>query len=172
MSELLAEFMRYNQWADARLLEHCAQLTEAELDTGMDGAYGSLRQTLQHLVEAPEVFARRITAGDPGPGPTREWPGVAELARLSAEYDARLVELASEVSSDSVAEGTVDLYYMKTWVRFPRRFFFVHAMAHGTEHREQVCMMLARIGRPLDLDGWHFANAMNYGERVDGPVKE
>lgn len=52
-------------------------------------------------------------------------------------------------------------------VHIPKRFFLVHAIAHGVEHRTEVKVALAHLGvETPDLDGWPFAAAMGYGEEV------
>lgn len=165
MNEHLKEMLRYNAWADARLFEHCSGLTEEEFDAGLPGQDGTLRIILQHLATAPEAFARRIQGGDPVGAPPGPWPGIEALAKESAANDAVLLDLASTHGMDD----EIDLPFMGTWVRFPRRFFFTHAIAHGTLHREQACVILATLGKPLDRDGWQYAEVMKYGGEVAGP---
>ena len=48
--------------------------------------------------------------------------------------------------------------------RYPRSFFLVHAMAHGTEHRTEVALILAHLGiESPDMDGWQYAAVAGYG---------
>ena len=47
---------------------------------------------------------------------------------------------------------------------FPASFFLTHAVAHGTLHRTEICMMMRMLGvEPPNLDGWEYAAAMGYG---------
>jgi hypothetical protein len=51
--------------------------------------------------------------------------------------------------------------------RYPVRFFLVHAVAHGGEHRTELKVALAQLGiETPDLDGWNYASAMAYGQPV------
>lgn len=165
MSETLVEMFRYNAWANRVLLDACKGLSEAELETSLPGTAGTLRATLTHLVTSPESFINRITGGDPGPPPRLEWPGVEGLAAIARELDARLLALAEAFEVSDTADS-VNLTYMGETRSWPRRFFFVHAITHATEHRSQVCMMLTALRKPLDLDGWNYAAAMEFGTPV------
>lgn len=165
MSETVVEFFRYNAWANQVLLEACSELSNEELEYAMPGTAGTLRATLMHLVTSPESFINRIMGGDPGPPARREWPGVAGVAAIAKELDGALLALAEAFEASDTAE-TVNLTYMQETRSWPRRFFFVHAITHATEHRSQVCMMLTALGKPLDLDGWNYAAAMEFGTLV------
>jgi uncharacterized damage-inducible protein DinB len=50
----LPDFFKYNLWANLSLLDACAQLSDAQLDATTKGVYGSVRQTLMHLVSYEE----------------------------------------------------------------------------------------------------------------------
>jgi uncharacterized damage-inducible protein DinB len=61
----------------------------------------------------------------------------------------------------------VDLPYQGKVFRFPKRFFLVHAMEHGTEHRTEVKVALGEIDVATpDLDGWSYSAATGYGQEV------
>jgi uncharacterized damage-inducible protein DinB len=63
----LPDFFRYNLWANLRLLDACAQLTDAQLDTSAKGTFGSVRKTLMHLFTSEEGYARHVTGASPTP---------------------------------------------------------------------------------------------------------
>jgi uncharacterized damage-inducible protein DinB len=51
--------------------------------------------------------------------------------------------------------------------RYPKRFFLVHALEHGVEHRTEVKVALGYIGvETPDLDGWPYSAAAEYGRVV------
>ena len=43
MSKDLAEFYKHNLWANLRLLDKCATLTDEQLDLAAPGTYGSVQ---------------------------------------------------------------------------------------------------------------------------------
>jgi uncharacterized damage-inducible protein DinB len=67
MNTGLPDFFKYNLWANLRLLDACAHLTDAQLDATMIGTFGSVRETLMHLFSAEEGYARSLTGTSPTP---------------------------------------------------------------------------------------------------------
>ena len=54
MTTGLPDFFTYNRWANLRLLDACAHLSDAHLDATTKGTFGSVRETLMHLLAAEE----------------------------------------------------------------------------------------------------------------------
>ncbi|MGH2379928.1 MAG: DinB family protein [Candidatus Limnocylindria bacterium] len=53
---ILVEIFRHHAWANERLVEACASLGSTELDLTVPGTYGSVRDTIVHLLAAEERF--------------------------------------------------------------------------------------------------------------------
>jgi hypothetical protein len=51
MSGALLELYRHKTWATLRLIEHCQGLADEHLDATIAGTFGTIRETLRHLVE-------------------------------------------------------------------------------------------------------------------------
>ena len=62
-TDTLTTLFRHNRWANVRILERCAGLTNEQLDATIAGAYGSIRDTLQHIVTAERLYFSRISTG-------------------------------------------------------------------------------------------------------------
>jgi uncharacterized damage-inducible protein DinB len=63
----MAEFIRYNNWANQQVLEACQKLTEDQLAATMPGAYGSIRDTLEHIIEGEAFYVGLLTGNRPQP---------------------------------------------------------------------------------------------------------
>ena len=74
------EFIRYNTWANLRLLEACEALSPEQLAASAPGTYGTIARTLEHLVDA-EAFYYTLLTGETLPPPFnwKENPPVPEL---------------------------------------------------------------------------------------------
>ncbi len=46
------EFIRYNHWANQQVVAALKNLSEGQLAATMPGAFGSIRDTLQHILSA------------------------------------------------------------------------------------------------------------------------
>jgi uncharacterized damage-inducible protein DinB len=59
--DTLTTLFSHNLWANLRLLERCAELSSEQLDAAIPGTFGSIRDTLQHIVTAADKFSRRLS---------------------------------------------------------------------------------------------------------------
>jgi uncharacterized damage-inducible protein DinB len=162
MSESLVELFKHNVWANECLFDACEGLSDAQLDATTPGAFGSVRNTLMHIVGAQERFAAALAES----GPVNEirergpFPGLAELrdgARTSGEA---LVGLAARAQSGTTVTTTWrgEAYTMPVWM------LFAQAIHHATEHRGQVSGILIRQGiEPPSMDVWTY-----HEERFNG----
>src|SRR5438128_8415847 len=82
MSEALLELFRHKTWATLELLDFCRDLDDEHLDATTPGTYGSIRDTLQHLVRAEEGYFARLTSRRlDEPLPKTGTTALAELAQ-------------------------------------------------------------------------------------------
>jgi len=166
MGSGLAEMLRYNRWANLALLEACRGLSDEQLDARMPGIGAPVRELLLHIVGGQQTFVLRAKGrqheGELNRGSA--WPGFDDLIAIATETSDELLAIA-----ESFAEAaSVDLPWQGKAFRFPVRFFLVHAVAHGAEHRTEVKVALAQQGiETPDLDAWQYAAAMRYGMEAE-----
>src|SRR5205814_10571414 len=98
MSIGLPDFFKYNLWANLRLLDACAQLSDAQLDATMKGTFGSVRETLMHMLAAEEGYARTLTGKIPTPQlkELTTFPGIHELRQRAKGSGEALIMFRSE----------------------------------------------------------------------------
>ena len=65
MSNALLELFRHNTWATLQLIEHCQGLADETLDLTTPGTFGTIRETLLHLVGAEEGYFSIVTRKSP-----------------------------------------------------------------------------------------------------------
>lgn len=155
-TNVLARLFEHNNWANQRMIQVCATLTDEQLDAAPHSATkGSIRQTLLHLVAAQQNYLSLLTL------PVDARPDVrlafAEL-HLSAYHSGEgLLALVRDAASQPLDAPlqTRDGYHVEPWV------ILVQAINHATEHREQINSMLSALGiTPPDLDGWSYGEAI------------
>ncbi|HEX6398898.1 MAG TPA: DinB family protein [Actinomycetota bacterium] len=152
---LLRDAFRHHVWATTRVLDACADLSPEQLSTVAPGTYGSILDTLRHVVGADSWYlfdltgdaARRVEEGGMGPADLRavmEADGRAWDAYLDADPDPD--ELVREVDEDDGFERDA-----------PVGIRLAQALHHGTDHRSQVCTALTSLGiEPPPIDVWDF----------------
>ena len=157
MNDTFRFLCRHHVWASKALLERCRTLGPEQLAAPAVAAYGSIIETLRHLVMSDAGYLRALG------GPEAPWLGdgatedgdLDELGRRLDEtaqrWDAHLA--AEDLDPDRVCvldEGTYEC---------PAGIVMAQVLHHGSLHREQVCAMLTALGvEPPDLQPWAFAD--------------
>jgi uncharacterized damage-inducible protein DinB len=153
-SDTLTTLFRHNRWANERILERCARLTAAQLDATIVGAYGSIRDTLQHIVTAERSYFSRISTGQPYRRPEDAPPlTLAEMTESVRTSGSGLIEWAPKVQ----AGDTVQVNWEGAPRDVPKTILLTQAINHATEHRAQIMAILTQLGiQPPELDSWTF----------------
>ncbi len=153
-SDTLTILFRHNRWANVRILERCAGLTDIQLDATIVGAYGSIRDTLQHIVTAERSYFSRISTGQRYVRPEDAPPlTLAEMVESARTTGSGLVERAPQVQ----AGDTVRIDWDGTPRDVPKTILLTQAINHATEHRAQIMAILTQLGiQPPDLDSWSY----------------
>ncbi len=164
MTSNLQQLFRHNLWANRLILDACARLTPEQLDTFVDGTYGSVRRTLAHLVSAEDSYAARLGARprrfrwDEGPAT----PTIAELRASLENVGPELIELAGSTSDTQ----TVDVLRNGEPESLPAWIILTQVIDHGREHRTHIATILTQLGiEPPDMDGWQFQASGAAAER-------
>lgn len=153
----LVEFIRYNNWANQQVLAACKNLSESQLTGMMPGAYGSIRDTLRHILRAEADYINRMTGTRPQPPfKWEDGPSVAEMAAFAAQVGEALMETVQRVRpTDPVYEEEDGQK-----IHYQARFLFIQLIDHGIEHRTNITTILnSRQQSPPEVDGWAYLSA-------------
>ena len=157
MTTGLPDFFRYNLWANLRLLDACAQLSDAQLDATMTGTFGSVRETLMHLFAAEEGYVSSFTGTTPTP-PLKElttFAGFDELRRRAERSGNELITIAEQRDLSQIFYLDGGTYEAQAIV------VVIQAINHAIDHRSQIATLLSQQGiEPPGLDGWSYNDAM------------
>ena len=94
-ASVLDTLFRHNTWANLKLLDFCAGLSDDQLRATAVGAHGSIRATLAHLVGAQVDYASRVTGKAPPAWMSgHEFPGFEVLRADARESGDELARLA------------------------------------------------------------------------------
>lgn len=138
----------YNAWANRRLYDTVAGLTEAERNQDLRAFFRSITGTLNHLVVTDTLWLDRIEGRlasfdrlDACP-----FPDFTELRAVRADLDARLIALAAGLELERLEAPL----YFTTTAGLPRAqplaSVLAHVINHETHHRGQVSDLVSRLG--------------------------
>lgn len=158
-TDSLTTLFNHHLWANLLLLEQCAELTNEQLDASVSGTFGSIRDTLEHIVTAEQSYLSRISTGQPYRRPEDAPPlTIAEMTELARTTGSGLIEWAPKVQ----AEDIVQLNWEGTPREVPKTIILTQVINHATEHRAQIMTIMTQLGiQPPDLDSWTYFDALN-----------
>jgi uncharacterized damage-inducible protein DinB len=163
---VLVEACRYHRWANLRLLDVCADLSDEQLRFTTPGTYGTIAATFHHLVQAERRYLWRLEGGKGRFGQRHLFPGIAALRELAAANGDRLVKVARQVKG---ADAVVSKWQVGTY-SVERGVILIQALHHGNDHRTHICSILGVHGIPYgELDVWAYGEAT--GAMVRVPAK-
>lgn len=165
MNDGLIDSFRHNSWAMGTLLDVCNGLTDEQLQATVVGTFGTIIETLQHLVSSEASYCRRLTGDEP------DWyaqaqgsPSLAELATYQEELNARWERF---LSTPFDAERIFVIDWEDGYSRdVPAGVVLAQVIHHGSEHRSQVATILTSIGvTPPEWGAWEYAEATDRAPR-------
>ncbi len=168
----LHDLARHNAWATGQVLAFCQQLDEPMLDMTVPGTYGTIIETLRHLIASEASYLHRLNGGQsPHPWRTDEAVGLDVLGERAAELAATWEQLlADEVDNERLGEARGDENEL---FAVPAGVFITQAFHHANEHRAHICTILGALGHePPDVSGWGYALATGRMTLKTGPVAD
>jgi uncharacterized damage-inducible protein DinB len=152
-TDTLTTLFSHHLWANLRLFEQCAGLTNEQLEATIPGAYGSVYVTLQHIVTSEQSYYSRISTGQGRSRPKDAPPlTMAEMIESLRTTGNGLIEWAPKVQAEDMVQVEWD-----TPRDVPKAIILTQIINHATEHREQIKAILTELGiEPVDLQGWAY----------------
>jgi len=161
----LDDAFAHHAWATLRLIDACLPLTPEQLEAAVPGTYGSILDTLRHVVRGDSQYISHLS-GDPGRQIATEHMGLLELrAAVETVRSAWIELLAKGLDPDAVVKDVDEGGYVRDASIGLR---VAQALQHGNDHRSQICTALTSLGvDPPAIDVW--AYGYETGRAVDTP---
>jgi uncharacterized damage-inducible protein DinB len=147
MPGYLEQLLDYNSWATARLLDTLGNVPAEVLDAAGPGGYGTVRETMTHVLSAERSYVARLSGGTP-PADPLEALDLAGLHEQAAELRAAAAELAERLPKPETV-------YQRRLGPVTAATVFTQLVQHGCEHRAQVTSILSAHGIAVpSLEPW------------------
>ena len=144
----------YNSWANHRLLDACAVLTQEQFTRDMHSSFPSTRDTLVHILGAELLWYERFQGGNPKQ--LLDVAGFPTLGHIRERWATVGTDLLRFVAGLSQADlervhnfrtTAGELYPSPLWQALQ------HLVNHGSYHRGQVTAFLRQLGaKAVSLD--------------------
>ena len=153
-TSVLTTMFAHNGWANLKLLDFCEKLSDQQLDTTAIGCFGTIRDTLWHIVGAEVSYVHRVNGKlPPRPISRGVFPGFAVVKDVARWTNDELLKLALAGRKDTmVTESEQGLACEYTLASL-----MMQAINHANEHRAQVAAIITQLGmEPPDMSGWQY----------------
>jgi uncharacterized damage-inducible protein DinB len=163
---LLGDAFAHHAWATFRVLDACEALSPEQLETAAPGTYGSILDTMRHIVGSDSWYLFRLS-GERYPTIEEEGMDLAELrAAMERNVAAWPEVLAADPDPDEFIEVRRD---DGTGYRATKGVRLAQVLHHGTDHRSQICTVLTSLGiEPPEIGVWEYADTV--GRAADIPA--
>jgi uncharacterized damage-inducible protein DinB len=153
-SSLLNDAFDHHAWANLRLIDACLELDPEQLESTAPGTYGSILDTMRHLVGADASYLY-VTSEHHTSMIDEDAMDLAELrAAMEVNRDAWTALLQKDLDPERVLERHRD---DGSETRAPVGIRLAQALHHGTDHRSQICTTLTTLGiEPPFIDVWDY----------------
>lgn len=164
---LLRDAFAHHLWATERVIDACTALTPEQLTTPAPGTYGSIMDTLRHLVASDRWNLSFFREGI-DPVDEKADLGLDDLrSMMVTDGEAWMELLAGEIDPDADTMEIDDGWE----VRDPIGVRLAQVVHHGTDHRSQICTALTSLGAtPPDIDLWAYARETGRERGVQLPA--
>ena len=152
---ILADAFDHHVWATKQLMDACAGLTADQLASTVPGTYGTILDTVRHIVGADCNYLAVLTDG----AIERIDEASIDLSELRSTFD-RVSQawpgfLAGELDPD---QDYVRYRDDGSEAHAPLGIRLAQVLVHGTDHRSQIATALTQLGvTPPEMDVWDFA---------------
>jgi uncharacterized damage-inducible protein DinB len=156
LNGVLLEAFRHDAWATKEVLAFCRDLSEDQLEASVQGSYGDIMGTFNHLIRAHAGYLRAPAGTTPDWALQRVESNDFDELLARVEGTARLWEefLSDPVDSERILTVDEGKYEVRLGV------IVAQALHHGNAHREQINSILTSLGlEPPDLQVWAYAEA-------------
>ena len=145
--EDLERLYDYGYWANKKLLDVVAQLTSEQYTQTVTGSYGSIRNTLVHMLSAEWGWLDRCGGRARGPAlKADDYPTLESLLGTWSVVEVSVREFLSTLKDDDL-DRTLEFANPRGEKRSGALGALMqHAATHGVHHRGQVALLLRSLG--------------------------
>ena len=136
----------YGYWANRKLFQVVSQLPPEQFTQVVAGSYGSIRNTLVHVMSAEWGWLDRC--GGPPRGPklkSEDYPTVDSLVTAWASVEANMRAFLAGLTDDDL-DGIIEFSLGGPPNRVSLGNLLQHGAIHAVHHRGQVAMLVRMLG--------------------------
>ena len=146
MKQLLQQYAAYNTWANTRIIETAAQLTDEQVNKEIVSSFPSVYKTIMHMMEVENVWWQRLKLVEQATPPGWFTGNFTKLSK-------KLIELSQQWENWVQDANDANISHVFAWYNFKKEYFkepvykmLLHLFNHQTLHRGQLITMFRQFG--------------------------
>lgn len=152
----LDDAFAHHVWANLRLIDTCLALNPEQLGVAVPGTYGSILDTMRHLVGADCRYLNVLSGGRISVIDEEQMSLTDLRATMEANGAAWPRLLSEDLDPDAVLVRRRD---DGSEIHAPVGIRLAQALHHGSDHRSHVCTVLSTLGlEPPAIDVWDYGH--------------
>jgi len=137
----------YGWWANGKLMEVLSRLTPEQFTQPVAGSYGSVRNTMVHILSAEWGWLDRCGGTPRGAAlDASDYPTVASIRDRWREVEGYVREFQSTLRDEDLGRTVEFSLGGGPKHEMPLAALMHHAANHGVHHRGQVALLLRSLG--------------------------
>lgn len=138
----------YGYWANRKLFDVIAQLTPEQFTQTVAGSYGSIRNTMVHVLSAEAGWLDRC--GGPKRGPRlnpEDFPTVKSVIQAWNKVETNVNGFLAKLKDEDLLRNVEFSFGPSEEYSMQLGELMHHAAIHGVHHRGQIALLMRLLGR-------------------------
>ncbi len=163
--ETIRELYLYNHWANQRTLASVAPLSAEQFTRGLGNSFGSVRDTVAHILGAEWIWLERWLGRSPKALlPASDFPTVDSLRQRWETVEQDRNRFLQTLTPVSLQQSISYINLRGQPFAYPLWQQMIHVTNHSTYHRGQVTTLLRQLGaEPQNTDFLSYYDALPQG---------
>ena len=143
----LERLYEYHYWANRKLLDSVSQLTPEQFTQTVAGSYGSIRNTLVHVLSAEWGWLDRC--GGPPRGErlkAEDYPTLESVVETWSRVERDMRTFLAGLTEDDLSREVEFAFGNGPRHSIPVSGLLQHAAVHAVHHRGQVSLLMRMLG--------------------------
>ena len=137
----------YNKWANHRIMDACRPLDNTHFTRNLGNSFGSIRDTLAHILGAEWAWLERWQHRSPKQLPVADtFPDIATIDRRWQEIERGQNAFLEKLTDAQLEQRIAYTNFKGERWEYSLGQMMQHLVNHSTYHRGQVITMLRQLG--------------------------
>lgn len=145
--ETIQQLFDYNAWANQRTVAGCESISNERFVQQMGGSFGSVRNTLAHIMDVEWLYHERWQGRAPASFPKAEnYSNLSDIKTRWKSIYADMNRYVSALTANDIMRVIEFRNAKGALLRHPLWETMQHLVNHSTYHRGQVTTLLRQLG--------------------------